>query len=238
MKVLDQLWPQTRAHARWLPLVYAPGLALIGLVAYVDAQTRFPASFIFRDAASTVEEPFFLGAMSNLGAVLWFAAGAICLFAAGVLRRIEPASERASFFFAAGLLTVMMALDDLLQFHEEIVAEVIFARKSILGLFDGEIFVMGFYVLALSVILIRWNGLIRTTDYLFLLVALAFFILGMAADRGIIGGSVVKDKEVRVILEDGCKFLGITGWLHYFARSARQQVLSALSPRTASDGAV
>jgi hypothetical protein len=235
MKLLDRLAPQVRAHAWRLPVVYAPAIALVILIGYVDTQTRFPASYFFRDAASTVEEAFFLGSMSNLGVVLWFAAGAICLFAAGILRRVEPKGQQAMFFFCVGALTVSMALDDLLQFHEEIVSEVLLGNRNVIGPVDGELLVFGFYMAVLLFILVRWNGLIRTTDYLFLLVSLAFFILGVSADRGLIGGTAVKDKEVRVLIEDGCKFLGITGWLHYFARTARQQVLAVLCPAPTAD---
>lgn len=236
MRFIDRIGPQLRAHAWRVPIAYAPGLTLVASVAHVDTKTRFPASFFFRDAASIVDKPFFLGSMSNLGVVLWFAAGAICLFAAGVLRRAEPKGQRAMFFFAAGLLTVIMALDDLLLFHAEIVSGVIFGNRNLIGPVDGELLVFGAYMATLLFILIYWNNLIRTTDYLFLLVSRAFFILRMSADRGIIGGSLVKDKEVRVLIEDGCKFLGITGWLHYFARTARQQVLAVLRPAPISDG--
>lgn len=235
MKLLDRLGPQMRAHAWRLPVVYAPALALVALIGYVDTQTRFPASYFFRDAASTVEEPFFLGGMSNLGVVLFFAAGAICLFAAAILRRLEPKGQQAMFFMSVGVLTVVMSLDDLLQFHEEVVSEVILGNRNVIGPVDGELLVFALYMASLLFILVRWNGLIRTTDYLFLIVSLAFFILGMSADRGLIGGSAVKDKEVRVLIEDGCKFLGITGWLHYFARTARQQVLAVLRPAPTAD---
>lgn len=88
--MLRPLIVQARA-LRWVLFAFLVPPALILLVASV--QNVAPMWMLMRDPVSIAELPPYTGFISNLGTLLWCAAGSICLFAAAVLRPLHRSAE-------------------------------------------------------------------------------------------------------------------------------------------------
>jgi len=71
-----------------------------------------------RDIADTAKLPWWTGAISLTGLMLWSAGAAICAFAAAAVARLRPAEAR--FFAATAALLLFAAVDDALQLHETV----------------------------------------------------------------------------------------------------------------------
>jgi len=206
----------------------APILALtlagsVGLFAACIAGARWagvPVDWLLRDPLAVVEAHPLTGFVSNLGIVLWSAASGICLLTAAVLRRRGDDPESASFFLWSGVMTAVLALDDLYQFHEVI-------GPSSLHLAQRGIYLI--YLAGVAAYLFRFRRRILATDWLLLVLAGAMFAVSLGADllpEALREGPI---EPVTDLVEDGAKFVGIVLWLAFFAREAALS-LAAPSP--------
>ena len=173
-------------------------------------------SDLMRDPAAVAAQPFYIGLGSHVGVLLWGAAATICLFSAGVLTPGSEAGTRRSFLNASGVLTLILALDDLFLLHEEVI-------PRFLGI--PEMVVLGSYGLLVIAYLTRYRGVIARTDHYLLRLALTFFGLSLVLDmlpalfpdsssmRDVLPPVLI---DVHVLLEDGAKLFGIVSWLGYF----------------------
>lgn len=163
-------------------------------------------------ALANLRVPFYAGALSNVGILLWASAAAVTLFAALMLRKRPPTGARhAGMFTCFGLLTSALMLDDLFLLHER-------AFPIHFGLDERWLFAA--YGLLLLALLAGFAREILMTEFLVLFAAFAFF-----------GGSLFVD-VIPVALpqphffEDGSKFLGILCWTVWAWRTAYQQLES------------
>lgn len=185
------------------------------------------AAKMARDLAAIAEISPFYGSLSAIGALVWFASGALSMFVALCLR--DRLSRTDTGFLTLGsLLSFYLALDDYFMFHEEI-------APRYLGL--GEPVVIGFLVFAVGAYLVAFRRQILATRFLWLVAALGLF-----------GGSVLVDAVIEPLLtnpsswiyvvEDGLKWVGIVCWARYHfgvCQAAVRSRLVAADPASKAD---
>jgi hypothetical protein len=167
-------------------------------------------------AAGGDQSEFYLGLFSNLGVVVWTATAAICLFAGSELS--DATNRRARHFLLyAGLFTLLLMLDDLFMLHENY----------------GDRLLYVLYAIGLLYYVIRFFGLILGLDVVLFALAVPLFgsavLLDLAPWRLLPGAGIEvpqtvasspieRDevrrfgRELRYLLEDGFKFIGICCW--------------------------
>jgi hypothetical protein len=190
---------------RWLVLLYVPALSLLLAVAVAaGAHGIAPSRFTLDPAVLTGSHPL-LGVVSNAGILLWAAAAAISLFSAALLGGGRRGGEAGRFLLGAGVLTSWLALDDLFLFHE-------WLFPAVLGV--PQTLVLATYVVVAALFLARFAALILRTERRLLAAALAFFAASLLIDQ--LPQAWFAWKYL-VLIEDGCKLLGIVSWFGYFA---------------------
>ncbi len=192
---------------RRLALLYAPAVLLLLAVAVIAAATGIPPPKFTLDPAVLAGTHPLLGVVSNIGVLLWAAAAAVSLFTATLLHRPGEERQRRAFLLAAGLLTAWLLLDDFFLLHE-------WLFPSVLGV--PQTLVLATYAGLAALFLLRFAALILRTDYLPLALAAAFFAASIAIDQL---PHAWFAWNYLYLIEDGCKLLGIVGWLGYFANA-------------------
>lgn len=222
-----RIWPQ-------LLWVYIPGFLVLAFLFCVWAFTdldiakftldplsaiermiikaRVPGSdqFVLRDPIIPV--PSYLGAVSNLGMVIWTIGAGVGFFAFSVLRRIDGQRAWARFFAWIGTLSAVIMLDDLYLIHERW-----FPHYT--GMKENNVFAV--YIVALAALCFLQRRQILRTDFFLLLQAGVLFAISILADKA----------SFRVpqllFFEDGAKFVGILSWTVYIFWTAQQQLTRA-----------
>jgi hypothetical protein len=202
--VFAALWVQTRALAPLLATLY--GAAAAALLAAVAASRSKGISFgtFTRDPTAVLEDHPFVGALSNVGVLVWCAAATLCLFTWLVTRRRAAGRVSPWFFLASGLLLAVLLADDLFLIHETV-------GPRYLGL-DEERILAGYVLLMLCWLVLFWRTILAT-EYVLLVLAAGFSAVSIAIDHTWDSG-----RDLRYLLEDGFKLLAIVGWLGYFGR--------------------
>jgi hypothetical protein len=111
----------------------------------------------------------------------------------------------------AGLLTTLLLLDDFFLIHEEI-------APLYLGL-SSHFFAL-FYALSLVLFLYVFKHIILQSNFILLLLSILFLgasVLFDVLNDARLLKSIIPASGIRKLLEDGCKLLGIVGWLSYFS---------------------
>lgn len=189
-----------------LTLTFAPALLFLSasIAAYLHADVPFEA--LAREPAMTLGAHPLTGLQSTLGAVVWSAAAAICCFSAAALRGASGAGRLAPFLAWSGLVTAVLAFDDLFQVHEDLAARYLALP---------ELAVLCGYALLLAAHGIAFRDVIRRTESTLLVLALALFGLSLAVDAA----ADHWRSPWRIFFEDGFKLLGIAGWSGYLIRT-------------------
>jgi hypothetical protein len=182
----------------WL-YILAVGLP-IDLAVLALVQPWLPPKVLFADPAEITGANPFTGGISTFSDMVWFAAGAVCLFGATLVP-----GPRAWFLLSAGALSVLLALDDFFLLHE-----MVLPRYA--GI--GERYVKAFYLMAAGIYAVAFYRLLRGLWWQALVLAGACFTLSMALDTVAIGEllPVLPDGIMFYVVEDGLKSLGILLW--------------------------
>ena len=209
---------QLPALARTALLLFLPAALLLS-VALVQRWVAIPV--LFRDVTVASGAPFYAGLYSQLGALFWCSAAAICLFSWTVIRRESGTGDWPAFLLAGGGLSAILLIDDMFLFHDAILPMLISRPQLTTYLF---------YLIASVAFFLRFRRIILRTDYLILLTALAF--LGISAGIDSFAERLIGDQEdallsYRVFFEDGSKFMGIVAWLAYFAGTCAKRMTMA-----------
>ena len=198
-------------------------VAVVGAVLLAAHATSRPPSDFLRDTVAVLEAPFYIGAVSNLGVLLWCASVVTCLYTAVVLRHAAGKRDEARFFACAAALSAWLLADDAALLHEQVL-------PIYLGL-PGSL-AYGLAAAGAIALLVGFRATIRDSDYPLLLGALALFAASMALDVADDSGwltSLAFDlSRLQLALEDGCKLLGICLWLAYFFITGTERVIAAL----------
>ena len=127
-----------------------------------------------------------------------------------MLRATDSSKEEPRFFFFAGLVTVMLLLDDLYMLHERV-----FLRY--LGTEGWQVFSV--YAVVIVAFVIRFRRSIARSGFWIFALGLAFFALSVGVD-------LLPDHMLpwHHLFEDGFKLLGIVSWFGYFANAGLRRV--------------
>ena len=194
-----------------LGVLWFAGLAVLFVA---TQQTQAPLETLFLDPAYLTGSPWYTGALSNLGILVWTSGVAFASAGAWVARRIGRVS--ASRFLAFGALaTLILLLDDVFALHAGVLKNLFGGSKN-----TAQVLV----VLPVVGWVVLFFGDIQRTRWVLLFAAL-----------GSLAGSVLVDVffnlggDASLLVEDGMKFLGILAWAQYFAITSRDIAASAIT---------
>jgi hypothetical protein len=169
-----------------------------------------------KDPAQLASFPIYYGLLSNLGILVWAAGGIISLFASF---HVEGANKIRSLLRWAGILTLILLLDDFFLIHD-----ILFPR--VLRLPEWLVYL--FYLVAFPLFFLRHlKAIFAQTEYRIL--ALGVFLLGLSflIDMNVLPGGID--------VEDGFKLAGMVAYSYYWiVTSHRLIVLPAQSPSSAA----
>lgn len=197
------------------------GIRIGGLVVLVTAGvlvviyfiTRFvdiPYSDLTRDAAATLEGPWYTGALSNSAIALLLVGAGIALFAASLLPDVAGKSRK-GLLNALALVVIVFAVDDLFMLHEAVYPE--FGISSELA--------FAVYGLAMLVVIWVWRDVIlHASDWAYLL--LAALALGVSVVVDVVLEQDLLDLPFSgELIEDPAKILGMVLMSFYLIVTSR-----------------
>lgn len=186
-------------------LALAGSLFTIWLANY----TNHPVWKLAKDAADVIGYPAYFGMLSSWSSMLWMATAAICLFTA-VITWKDPSDPRTRrFLFFSGLLSLIIAIDDLYLLHDRILPGLFDVREAVFYLF---------YLFLMTGYLIVFFRQISRSDYI--LFWIAFFLL--AFSRGFY--KLLPFLREFNTTNDMFKYFGIVFWLAFFVRTAAKHL--------------
>lgn len=191
-------WPSINVTAAF----FVPALGVLALIVIAANFSNRPPGDFTRDPLVLSQSPFYVGALSNAGVIVWCAASVVCLFSALLLHMQKRDRHKTLFFARMGAFTALLALDDLYMLHDQVFPEYIGIPEPV---------VLTAYALGAGVLAVKyWRVIVRSTPWGLFVLALIFF-----------GGSLIYDFTYgdwwwHPVIEDALKFLGITAWLAYF----------------------
>ena len=219
--VRDQVVPL----AAMLALAYLPMLLLLFAAGWLADLKGIPMEDVTRDPATAAQAPFYTGALAILGLFGWCASAAVCFFAAAVLRHARTDRAGTAFLLSGALLSTLLLVDDAFLVHEIV-------GPYHLGLSDEVL--IGLYGLATLAFLVGCRATILRSDYLLLVLALAFLAGSAGVDKlndfGVLATTGGKYATEGYLFEDTLKLLGLAGWFGYFAWTAYALVTARVIP--------
>jgi hypothetical protein len=214
-----------RGSSLILAALYLPAVAILAAVAVAVVFFDVAITSVTRDLADEAGVSPLTGALSTIGVLVWCTTAAVTLFSGTVMSK-RGEKRQASFLFCFGLLTLILLLDDLFMFHEDL-------APRYLGIPDTITYAVLAGLTAAS--LIAFRDVIWRSEYLLLILALMYFSFSVVTDAsdGLSVGS-----DWMYLVEDGAKFLGIVSWAGYFVRHAYRQISEEeiSAPVRAEDG--
>lgn len=193
-----------------LTSTYLAALLLISAVGAIHIIKGVPVAHFTRDTAAIARLPFYTGALSTTGILLWSAAASICFFTSAALRLLKADPAIRSFIVWSGALTFVLMIDDAFMIHEN--------APKLFGVSNNVLF-LAYGILTFHV-LYNNRRVILNTQYITL--SLSLLLLGTSVlidklhDYRILQHVGMESADMRYLLEDGFKLLGIAGWLLYY----------------------
>lgn len=167
-------------------------LALVGIMGAVILTIHFTThvdvTLIISDPADKGHLPGYSGLYTFASAFALLAGGAICVFAAQLLRNRPAAFPSALFLLTFGALIGWLGIDDLFMFHEWAglaIAELLGRGDEPGARSRFEAIVFAAYAVAWIVWLGRFWRTVRQTAFVLLALVLVFFGLSVAIDVGL-----------------------------------------------------
>lgn len=201
----------TARRVRFAAVVFLPVLVLIAAVGWASVATGIPIRNFTRDPVELMGGHPLAGIQSHVGILIWWAAAAVSLFAAALMHGARSAPGISGFLLGAGILSAVLALDDLLLLHDHIL-------PLYLGIGEKPLFLV--YGLATVWLVRAFRPALRAFDPTLLLLAGLFFGLSLGVDA-------FQERWAspwRIFIEDGAKLLGVASWSGYLALVARGAV--------------
>lgn len=215
--VVATLVRQFRTLRPFLLTVYLPTILSLAILVFVHVISDIPISYFMIDPAAEFNAPMYVGCFSNFGVLIWCSTAAVCLFSGGLLFVDGTVRETSLFILCSGLMTSVLMFDDLFMLHEEVLPDHFFIPQPVV--FLG-------YIGMIVAYLYRFRQVILSTDYLpLLLLALGFFGMSAFVDLFVTPEEFqFAGLQVRYLIEDGLKLLGIVSWATYFICVCFQQI--------------
>jgi hypothetical protein len=178
-------------------------LACIVGVYLVGVLKNVPPGFMTEDPLQTAKFPWYTGALSNLGIILW-SISIGCAFTGAILAIKKP--HKFQFMIVSGVLSSILVVDDMFMLHDGFLRYSLHIPERPIFLAYGLIFVV--YTLYFL------RDILSDDSFLILFVALLFLGSSMVID------AVIPYSSLETFIEDGIKFIGITFWAAYFLTAA------------------
>lgn len=217
-------------------IVYGIALVLKVAVLAIAKLNNISTGLLVDDPAAIMDYPVYVGMLSMVGILIWFATAAICLFSASILNPQTRQSKYWQHFIAvSGLISLGLAIDDLWMIHENYDVWLGLDRISLpLGrMSPGEFFeslIFGLYGAIVAAYLYYFRKIFKRTQMFALLAAIACFAFSVVID---ITGEIFAIRHHH-IPEEIFKMLGIVGWMFYFSLTCRQALQRLENPSITS----
>jgi hypothetical protein len=219
MNLISQLVAQTKQLYKFFFLIYIPPLLFLAAIALGALLKNKQIGTYTRDPSVTAQISPYVGIVSNAGALVWTMGASICLFTGLIfyLKKPKISQEKriSQFFMFAGSLTTLLLFDDFFLLHDHTFLYVYYIDEKI---------IYSVYLALLITLLIKFKSYVLTTTYVLLLTSFSFFSLSILIDliqpliESVIG------ENLRILLEDGAKLMGIVGWSAYFSKCAFDEI--------------
>ena len=203
----SRLTSQFRTITPVILIAYLVTFLSLLIVIVISTAEDIALDTLTKDATETLNAPFYIGAFSNLGIMLWSGAAILCIFTAFQIKGLSFYKEDFQFLIISALLTIMLTLDDLFLVHEEVFPKYFNIPENAIILTYINLFI---------IFLILFRRKILSGE--FLILGLAFFFIGMAKISDLLPLPIKKD----TFLEDAIKLFGIVSWFIYYYRFNRK----------------
>lgn len=223
MKFKTQLLQQIKKNSFVLLKVWFVYLFITGLIIGIGRFVyNIPVGDFTQDPNSIIHKAFYFGSISNLGIILWTAAATLCIFSSIYLKRYNPDSPFRLFLLHGGIFTMLLLLDDVYMWHDEMFPDY-------LGISQRLIYLI--YFMYTLFFLIRFTKVIFKTEYIILLASILLLSLSVFVDVvyeahrftapliRLTGLSWNQLEDITKFFEDTSKGMGILTWLIYFSRT-------------------
>ncbi len=230
LDILKDALKQIYSSRRLLFYVYTPiAILLLGFSLLASLVPEFKVRDILKDVAAIGDLPFYSGAISQLGLLMWSATTALCFFTFFALRKIDSSrKETLNFLLFAGFLSGYLTLDDTYMLHE-----VFFPNYLIIIPLVDKVVILLVGIAMLSFLYFNRREILRN-EYGLLFLALMLFGFSVTLDA--VPSRFYEDiyalEKIEYILEDGAKFAAIITWYAFFAQYCYQQFSIQISRKT------
>ena len=184
----------------WIGLSSILSLFFYTCIEWIHVHRGISYGDLTRDPNAIHNSPKYIGFLSNIGMIFWFATAGVLLFCASFVQQNQQNKKVFFFLTNAFLLTLFLGLDDLFMLHDEL------AHRGI----NEEYFYI-VYAIWISTSIYFFRRIIKNTLYPLILVYVTVF-----------GCSILIDKLITeaYLIEDMLKFVGILNWSFYWTTSA------------------
>ena len=200
---------------RQLLITFIPSISFLVVMAVVSVLFQVSMPAMTGDVTALAKIHPLSGILSNLGVLLWCAAASICVFAAMVLRNVEP-RETFWFLFSSALLSAYLLFDDFFLFHEELAFRYLGLNQKVVYAALG---------IAVCAYIIAFRRVLLRTKFGVLLLALGFLAASVVMDA-ILEPWLLRLGHWEYFFEDGAKWLGIASWCSYYVHTSYQLLVS------------
>lgn len=199
--------------AIWAVAIYAVTLVpVLFLLTVAWFQPFVPLGELMRDSLLVAEVSqdcchIYYGAISNVGVLLWASAAAVLIFSALVVVLIGGDQNRHHIiqFLLAGVLTMLLCIDDFFLVHDIILPKLGFSETLAYVVYATIAAIYVWYARS-EILAARWPMFLISVTCLALSVKIDVFFN--------------TDNDFRLLVEDGAKLLGIAAWLSFHAEAA------------------
>ncbi len=188
-----------------------PAVIMAGTWVFGNALGLKDMGYLTRDPNTILKGHVYTGMISNLGIFLWSASATVCLITAGLLHKMKNNSSGKILMLFAGLLALLMGLDDAFQMHEKMFNDIIYIPEYLFFVFYG--------VCVFVIAILSYRVFIKT-DFTLWCLALLMFFISLVID---IYGSAIQHHKA--FWEDSFKFAGICIWLVYYLRTSTSFII-------------
>lgn len=189
-------------HVHSLVAALLVGTAVLVAVAGADLLGGHPILPLFNDPATHSGTHPLVGAISNLGVLLWWTSASVWLFTAALLL---TSGDRDIFWFAlaSGILSAYLGLDDLYLLHDELLPDYAGIPQNV------NVAVVG---LATVAYLVGFRRFIFRAESVALLLAVTLLGASALVDAVFTPSSDAPTWRWLYVFEDSLKWLGILCW--------------------------
>ncbi|MFN0189051.1 MAG: hypothetical protein ACKVQV_10150 [Bacteroidia bacterium] len=212
--IFNNFWLTLKSNFKSIFKIVFLFIVFLFAVLVIAVKSGIEPSDLSRDYSGVYHLEPYVGMLSSLGIFIWCASVTLCWFSWYFLRMRNPNSGRKNFFFVSGLITAIIAIDDLFQFHEIIIPDYF-------GIPEISFYIA--YTLILIVFNIKYVNTLMNKNFSVLIASYFFLAISIVFD-------VFFEETVAfgTYIEDGLKFIGIALWSIYFFKTVLVELSGAI----------